>query len=146
MGVVLRSSDRPVRDRVDFIRTAIWHSVLPFESVGSSVWRTSIGCSGWAIAGPLNFSSAVEPPACDGDDPHAHCAELDRRSSHVAWRGSCVRSPSLGRRLSTPSTCVGMTAAGAGFADVMCIRSSEPIAALAPCPGISLTLDSLSRG
>lgn len=59
MGTVLRSADLPPADRVEFIREAIWSSVLPIEidweqppdELDDLVCRLS-------VAGPLNFSSA----------------------------------------------------------------------------------------
>ncbi|MET0695076.1 MAG: helix-turn-helix domain-containing protein [Propionibacteriaceae bacterium] len=58
MGMVLRTTEVPPRDREEFIRTTIWDHVLPVEIH----WEQSpsdidLVCR-LAIAGPLNFSSA----------------------------------------------------------------------------------------
>lgn len=58
MGLVLRSADILARDRVEFIRAAIWDSVLPVEIAWEQEPEDIDLVCRMAIAGPLNFSSA----------------------------------------------------------------------------------------
>jgi hypothetical protein len=58
MSLVLRSTDLPVPDRVEFIRSAIWEGVLPVEIDWNQRPQDIELVCRLAVAGPLNFSSA----------------------------------------------------------------------------------------
>jgi AraC-like DNA-binding protein len=58
MSLVLRSTDLPVLDRVEFIRSAIWEGVLPVEIDWNQRPQDIELVCRLAVAGPLNFSSA----------------------------------------------------------------------------------------